>query len=177
MVGRDLRSRLHLLRPDLRGTVLKVATRQAMTRSAATEHIFYPGEKVLVRDYRLGQVGWQSAVVEKVGTKTYVVLSVHEERWRRHSDQIKPYPCGIQTSEVEDNEQDGAAAMTPTAEGEETVGNKRDSMVTREPTTSQLPRPGDQGEGPYLVPGTRVAPSLMEGGETNPPPHQTGSEL
>ena len=158
MVGRDLRSRLHLLRPDLRGTVLKVATRQAMTRSAAAERVFYPGKKVSVRDYRLGQVRWQSAVVEeKVGTKTYVVLSARGERWRRHSDQIKPNPCGIQTSEVEGNEQDGAAAMKPTAEGEETVGNKRDSMVTREPTTSQLPWPGDQGEGPYLVPGTRVA--------------------
>ena len=54
MIGQDLHSRLHLLKPDLRGTTLKASTRQVMSRSAAIEHIFKLGEKVLVRDYRPG---------------------------------------------------------------------------------------------------------------------------
>ena len=37
LLGRDLRSRLHLLKPNLRDTVLRNQTRQVQTRSAATE--------------------------------------------------------------------------------------------------------------------------------------------
>ena len=175
MVGRDLRSRLHLLKPDLRGTVLKAATRQVMTRTAATERLFYPGEKVLVQDYRLGRVCWQPAVVEeKAGTKTYVGLSDHGERWRRHSDQMKSNPCGIRTSAVEENELDGDVARTLTAGDVETA---RERVAIGE-FTSPLPRPVDQCEGPGPVLETVVAPPTMEGGETNPePPHLTGSDL
>ena len=62
MIGRELHSRLHLLKPNLRGTTLKASTRQFMSRSAATERLFSPGEKVLVRDYRPGHARWQSGV-------------------------------------------------------------------------------------------------------------------
>ena len=163
MVGRDLRSRLHLLRPDLRGTVLKAATRQVMTRSAATERIFYPGEKVLVRDYRQGRGPWQPAVVEeKAGTKMYVVLNDHGERWRRHSDQMKSNPCGIRTSEVEENELNGDRGIISTADGVDTAGDG--GVETTMKSTSQLPQPVDQDDGPHRDTGTMVAPSTKEGG-------------
>ena len=54
MINRDVRSRLHLLRPDLLGTVMRAATRQVMDRSAAVERAFSLGERVVVRDYRQG---------------------------------------------------------------------------------------------------------------------------
>ena len=89
MIGRDLRSRLHLLKPDLRGTTLKAST--------AIECIFKPGEKVLVRDYQLGHSRWQSGVVmAAVGTKTYEVQCDNRGLWKRHSDQIRANPVGVE---------------------------------------------------------------------------------
>ena len=96
MIGRELHSRLHLLKPDLRGTTLKASTRQVMSHSAATERLFSPGEKVLVRDYRPGHARWQSGVLVKaMGVKTYVVQCENGGLWKRHSDQVRPNPVGL----------------------------------------------------------------------------------
>ena len=96
MIGRDLRSRLHLLKPDLRGTALKASTRQAMARSSAIERVFNPGDKVLVRDYRPGHSRWQSAViVAALGVKTYEVKCDSGGLWKRHTDQIRANPVGL----------------------------------------------------------------------------------
>ena len=68
-----------------------------MSRSAAIEHIFNPGIKVLVSDYRLGHSRWQSGVVMvAVGTKTYEVQCDNGVRWKRHSDQILANPVGLE---------------------------------------------------------------------------------
>ena len=67
-----------------------------MSHSAATERLFSPGEKVLVRDYRPGHARWQSGVVVKaVGVKTYVVQCENGGLWKRHSDQVRPNPVGL----------------------------------------------------------------------------------
>ena len=68
-----------------------------MSRSAAIEHIFNPGVKVLVRDYRPGHSRWQSGVVmAAVGIKTYEVQCDNGGRWKHHSDQIRANPVGLE---------------------------------------------------------------------------------
>ena len=91
MMGRELRCRLHLLKPDLRGTVSKAMTRQVMTRPAAVERNFEEGETVMVRDYRPGHIQWQPATVtKKMGVKSYQVDLGNGGVWKRHADQIRP---------------------------------------------------------------------------------------
>ena len=91
MMGRELRCRLHLLKPDLRGTVSKAMTRQVMTRPAAVERNFEDGETVMVRDYRPGHIRWQPATVtKKMGVKSYQVDLENGGVWKRHADQIRP---------------------------------------------------------------------------------------
>eukprot|EP00731_Ephydatia_muelleri_P029645 Em0021g168a len=66
-----LKQALKSLTPTKTRSTLKASTRQVMSHSAATERLFSPGEKVLVRDYRPGHARWQSGVVVKaVGVKT-----------------------------------------------------------------------------------------------------------
>ena len=97
MIGQDLHSHLHLLKPDLRGTTLKASTQQVMSLSAAIERIFNPGEKVLVRDYRPRHSRWQSGVVmAAVGIKMYEVQCDNRGLWKRHSDQIRANPVGLE---------------------------------------------------------------------------------
>lgn len=91
MMGRELRCRLHLLKPDLRGTVSKAMTRQVMTRPAAVERNFEEGETVMVRDYRPGHTRWQPATItKKMGVKSYQVDFGNGGVWKRHADQIRP---------------------------------------------------------------------------------------
>eukprot|EP00731_Ephydatia_muelleri_P026502 Em0018g602a len=97
MIGQDLHSHLHLLKPDLWGTTLKASTQQVMSLSAAIERIFNPGEKVLVRDYRPRHSRWQSGVVmAAVGIKMYEVQCDNRGLWKRHSDQIRANPVGLE---------------------------------------------------------------------------------
>ena len=53
MIGQELRSRLHFLKPNLQDTVSKrVQTAQVLRRTAIPDRIFEIGEWVMVRDYR-----------------------------------------------------------------------------------------------------------------------------
>ena len=68
-----------------------------MARSAAIERVFNPGDKVLVRDYRLGHSRWRSAViVAAMGVKMYEVQCDNGGLWKRHTDQIQANPMGLE---------------------------------------------------------------------------------
>ena len=74
MIGPDLRSRLHLLRPDLRGCVLKHQAIQVNSRASAPERNFEAGDSVMVRNYQPNHSRWQPGCIQRrVGTKSYHV--------------------------------------------------------------------------------------------------------
>ena len=52
MIGRNVRSCLHLLTPDLAGTVAKNQSVQVQARATAMYRSFEVGDWVMVRDYR-----------------------------------------------------------------------------------------------------------------------------
>ena len=52
MIGWDLRSMLHLLRPDLQRYVLNHQAIQVNSRASAPERNFEAGDSVMARDYR-----------------------------------------------------------------------------------------------------------------------------
>eukprot|EP00731_Ephydatia_muelleri_P001201 Em0001g1201a len=119
MIGRELRSRLHLLKPNLKDTVMKAQTAQVQRRTATPDRTFEIGEWVMVRDYRrAAKEKWQQAVVKtKLGCKTYLVEMRGGGVWKRHVDQmIKDH--GSVLTERETTELDPEEEMT----GKETNG-------------------------------------------------------
>ena len=119
MIGRELRSRLHLLKPNLKDTVMKAQTAQVQRRTATPDRTFEIEEWVMVRDYRrAAKEKWQQAVVKtKLGCKTYLVEMRGGGVWKRHVDQmIKDH--GSVLTERETTELDPEEEMT----GEETNG-------------------------------------------------------
>lgn len=84
-MGRRLRSRLDLLKPDLRRDVM-----QKQPRKAKAGHVrnFVIGQQVLARDYRHPKQKWQRGeILSKTGPLTYTV-QVGQHIWRRHVDQL-----------------------------------------------------------------------------------------
>lgn len=85
-IGRRLRSRLDLLKPDLRRDVM-----QKQSIAARTGHVrnFVIGQQVLARDYRQSKQKWQRGeILSKTGPLTYTVRIGHDVIWRRHIDQL-----------------------------------------------------------------------------------------
>ena len=83
-LGRQLRTRLTLSRPDLR----KVIQKKNTVMPSAKKCFIAVGEPVLVRDCSSRNGPWiTGVVVEKYGPLTYKV-QVGEHLWKRHIDQI-----------------------------------------------------------------------------------------
>lgn len=88
MLGRPVRSRLDLMKPDLRADVRAKQTEQVERRKGSGRTVSV-GDSVLARDYR-GRGKWQEGeVVEVMGDKHYLI-QVHDETWKRHIDQVLP---------------------------------------------------------------------------------------
>ena len=92
MLGRTLRTRLSLIRPDVTGRVLNKQAEQASIRGRIGKDQFEEGDMVVVRDYRLGQEKWQPGIVaQKKGTRSYEVnVNSGGNTWRRHAEQMRP---------------------------------------------------------------------------------------
>ena len=113
-VGRRLRTRLDILRPNLED-------RMKQTRSPMKERRrnLDPGEPVLVRDYRDNNKWVRGVIVNRLGPVTYHV-QVNNLCWKRHIDQIRDYvPIDCEnaikpsTSELKEAEIDNSLLMFP----------------------------------------------------------------
>lgn len=88
MLGRTLRSRISMLRPNLAATVNKNQQKQVNSHSHARLRTFNIGDHVLVRDYRKDQL-WQSGIIHSsTGPLSSQVEISPGKYWRRHADQI-----------------------------------------------------------------------------------------
>ena len=89
-LGRELRTRLTLLRPS---TGEKVMDSQAKQKAAHDVHVkfreFYPGDRILVKDLRRENTWWPGSVAERSGPKSYVVVLDDGRVWKRHLDHIR----------------------------------------------------------------------------------------
>ncbi|XP_029115138.1 uncharacterized protein K02A2.6-like [Scleropages formosus] len=86
-LGRPLRSRLDLLRPNVKRVVQDNQLRQVQRDGPVRE--LEIGESVLARDYR-GDHKWMPAKVkERTGPLSYTVEIGPDTTWRRHIDQLR----------------------------------------------------------------------------------------
>ncbi|XP_062403781.1 uncharacterized protein K02A2.6-like [Sardina pilchardus] len=87
-MGRSLRSRLDLLKPDLHRDMSKRLSGQ-MKKQSPPLRTFEVGQSVLARDYRQGKQRWESGeIVSKTGPLTYTVEVSPGLIWRTHVDQL-----------------------------------------------------------------------------------------
>ena len=85
-LGRQLRSRLDLIKPNIRDTVEK---KQFQSLTEPKRPQFNEGEKVMVRDYRDNANKWTDAkITEKTGPLSYKVTTGDQGSWRRHAYQM-----------------------------------------------------------------------------------------
>jgi hypothetical protein len=88
-MGRNLRCRFDLIKPDLRRTVQDKQMKTAISTKAEKLREFETGQQVVVRDYR-GKEKWTSGeVIQRKGLLNYEVKTEAGGIWKRHADQIR----------------------------------------------------------------------------------------
>ncbi|KAL5015368.1 hypothetical protein ScPMuIL_009638 [Solemya velum] len=132
-MGRKLRTRLDLLKPDLSETV-RTSQEKMCSRNRSTQRSFDNGDPVVVRDYCRGDKWSCGTVQSRTGPVSYKI-KVNDRLWRRHTDQLA---------------KTGSPALSPPTNllvGEEKevsvedtvrpdVTNGKDGTPTREPSTT-----------------------------------------
>ncbi|XP_033114378.1 uncharacterized protein K02A2.6-like [Anneissia japonica] len=87
-IGRQLRTRLDCIKPDLQEKVIKHQEVQ-MKQPFKEPRKFRDGDKVCVRDYRSKEQKWIAGIIhKKTGTLSYEIKVGPDMIWRRHIDQV-----------------------------------------------------------------------------------------
>lgn len=136
-LGRTVKTRLDLLRPDLRGEVQKKQMDQKRFHDTKRTRLgsFEVGQEVWVRDYREGSARWsEGKVLEVLGSRTYLVELDGGVIVRRHSNQLQDR-CG---KDVQDEQE--TRRVTPNFEWYDS-GEDRDSDSTLGKAESQSSQP------------------------------------
>ena len=105
-MGRDLRTRLDLLKPDVGAQVRRQQGCQKMYHDLHSRtREFAVGQTVWTRNMREGPRWVPGSVVEKLGPVSFLVRVSSGELWRRHVDHIREggvSPPGTQGSHGQD---------------------------------------------------------------------------
>ena len=89
-LGRELGTRLTLLRPKLEEKVMDSQAKQKATHDVHTKfREFYPGDRVLAKDLRKEDTWCPSSIAERSGPKSYVVVLGDSRVWKRHVDHVR----------------------------------------------------------------------------------------
>ncbi|XP_011313170.1 uncharacterized protein K02A2.6-like [Fopius arisanus] len=86
--GRPMRTSIDLVRPNLRGHVLKQQLSQQIHASGNRKCLFSYGDIVMAKDVMRNK--WiQAKVMNQLSPVTYVVKTIDDRLWKRHIDQLK----------------------------------------------------------------------------------------
>ena len=89
-LGRELRTRLSLLKPSVKDHVTRKQSDQLMNQSKGlTLREFYPGDRVTVKDMRCNNTWWPGTVAERSAPKSYVIVLQDGRIWKRHVDHMR----------------------------------------------------------------------------------------
>ena len=130
-LGRRLRTRLDLLKPDLR---LKISNRQidqTVTKGGAVTREFSIGQTVIARNYT-GSTKWVPGIIRtQLGPLSYEVEVKPGLVWRRHTDQLRDTRIPVTPS---------SNPVTQTSELPIQVESREDpvSVASKQPATWRL---------------------------------------
>ena len=139
-LGRNIRTRLDMVRPDVAQKVFgkqakKVFGKQAMQKQYHDRHVrqreFAIGQDVMVRNFRPGPNYLAGTITERVGPLTYTV-NVNGMLLKRHVDHIKILENRNVTTEFSSDESHGSeyANLTPNPQSTETPPSDHDDQAT-----------------------------------------------
>ncbi|KAL1259979.1 hypothetical protein QQF64_001177 [Cirrhinus molitorella] len=122
-LGRPLRSRLDLLKPNLKRTIQDKQLKQSQGGGKTQE--LEVGDSMLARDYR-GKHKWMPArVKERTGPHSYTVEVDPDILWRQHIDQLRSSNVSLESVPV-------SVSSTPTvsATNGSDMAHPSDGIVT-----------------------------------------------
>jgi transposase InsO family protein len=113
-LGRELRTRLTLVRPDAHGRVMnKQAAQKSAHDQKAIYREFYAGDPVLVKDLVKVNTWWQGTVVERSAPKSYIVTLRDGRVWKRHVDHLRRGDSGTMNTKLGDLYKDSSVTTEP----------------------------------------------------------------
>ena len=102
-MGRNIRTRLDVLKPDIRKRVEERQLNQAAKRSLNPTKQLQIGQDVIARNYR-GKRKWVPGVImAKTGPLSYQVKVAQNMVWRRHIDQLKNIDMTQNSTKIKKN--------------------------------------------------------------------------
>ncbi|XP_038072087.1 uncharacterized protein K02A2.6-like [Patiria miniata] len=183
-LGRELRTRLSLLRPDVERKVVNMQSNQKLHHDKQTQlREFYAGEDVLVKDFRRKETWWLATVAERTAPKSYVVILQDGRVWKRHVDQMRRAERsttsqsqnsrnGMHTSAHQDTDMSDLASIPvfiPTAETAPVVG----SQIPQTERTHAPPSNVTNGE----QTSQSATPTVTAGSSASPKPLRRSSRV
>ena len=146
-LGRQLRTRLDLLRPDCTAKVSREQANQQQQHDRSNKlREFTPGDDVLVQDYRHGNKScWTPGIVSaRTGPLSYVVTTAQGGSWRRHVDQMRHGHDSFTITEGDEVAPKGSdsrpeAEATPPSQQNETSADQATEVA--QPVPKPTPRP------------------------------------
>ena len=90
-LGRQLRTRLSLLRPNVREKVMDSQDKQKVTYDIHARMLreFYPGDRVLLKDLRKKDTWWPGSVAKRSGTRSNMVVLNDGREWKRDIHHVR----------------------------------------------------------------------------------------
>ncbi|XP_028327386.1 uncharacterized protein K02A2.6-like [Gouania willdenowi] len=155
-MGRNLRCRLDLLKPDIRQHVTNKQC--SPTQQQRKLRSFDIGQKVLARDYRNQSDKWQQAeILSQSGPLSYTVGLQPDVVWRRHVDQLLDASHGNVTNR----------SVTPTG-----TANKEDSISTPDLTEVEINSTPETVNSPRPITNLPDPPGRRYPGRNRKPPER-----
>ena len=147
MFGRDVRTKLGLVRPDVHKTVENklVANEQRPFR------IFQERATVMAKNYRPGPLWIPGIVEEQTGPVSYRIRLHSGIRWRRHADQLRPVADQAEQS-MEAGDSESAGLVAGSTLGKDTPS--RANGIPEEPSAQEREQPSQresEGESPEKI--------------------------
>ena len=137
-LGRELRTRLDLLRPNCEDHVVSQQSNQVQHHDQhAKPQQFQVGQQVMVRNYRSGPQ-WCPAVVKScLGPRTVLVETDQSQIWKRHHDQLRL--ANVATDPPSDQSDDVLVLDHPVAPETATETTDTSSIPPRYPQRNRQP--------------------------------------
>ena len=157
-LGRELRTRLTLIRPNTGEKVLDSQAKQKATHDVhAKFREFYPGDRILIKDLRKENTWWPGSVAERSGPKSYIVVLNDGRAWKRHLDHLRRDSMDSAVSQQEDEREFKSDAADPAPF---TSGTKDVPVPCPLPADLPVVRPADSGDQVTLE--TLESPPVVE---------------
>lgn len=123
LMGRHLRTKWDLLRPDIRRNVRLSQRRQQRNHDCRVPlRQFYPGQFVVAKNMGTGASWIPGVIAQQLGPLTYLVDLRDGRLWKRHVDHLKDCP-GAESVPVPDSENNSSTEFDESPQTPETVEN------------------------------------------------------